>query len=80
MREDDFAWYKENLKNLYEKYGDSYIAIKNKSVLGCYQSAREALHETEKTERPGSFIVQKCGANEDAYTVRITSIFTPITT
>ena len=73
MQSEDFSWYVDNLKELYSKYGDCYIAIKNKTVLGAYRTPREALKETEKTEDEGSFIVQKCGRDESAYTVSIAS-------
>ncbi|MBQ7152997.1 MAG: hypothetical protein IJR83_03550 [Clostridia bacterium] len=64
----DFKWYKRNLRKLYEQYGDCYLAIKKKTVLGAYSSFAEGVHETEKREKLGTFIVQKCGPDESAYT------------
>lgn len=73
MRE-DYEWYKENLMQLYNEYGLSIIAIKNKKVIGAYNSFSQALEETIKTETQGSFIIQKCGINEEAYTNYIASV------
>ena len=74
MQEQDFRWYKDNLLALYSKYGDKHIAIKDKTVLGSYNTAAEAIVETAKTEPIGSFIVQKCGADKGAYTISIATI------
>ena len=73
MRE-DYEWYKNNLPLLYEKYGYSIIAIKDKRVIGTYGNYAQALKETEKTELPGTFIIQKCDISEEAYTNYIASV------
>ena len=33
MQDFDFNWFKEHLSELYKQYGDSYLAIKNKTVI-----------------------------------------------
>ena len=73
MRELDFEWYIENCSKLFNMYGASYVAIKNKTVLGVYATYAEGVRETAKTEELGSFIVQLCGADESAYTNYIAS-------
>ena len=75
LQEADYKWFLEHYKELYEKYGESYLAIKNQTVLGAYASYAEALHETEKTEPISSFIVQFCNGNETGYTDYISSMF-----
>jgi hypothetical protein len=75
LQETDYKWFLENYKMLYEQYGVSYLAIKNKTVLGSYSSYAEALHETEKSEPIGSFIIQYCNGNETGYTNYISSMF-----
>ena len=72
----DYEWFLENYDRLFAEYGDAYLAIKNKSVLGRYDSYAEAVYETEKTEELGSFIVQHCNGNETGYTDYIASMFT----
>ncbi len=75
LQETDYKWFLENYKKLFEEYGDSYLAIKDQKVLGVYASYAEALHETEKTETIGSFIVQYCNGDETGYTNYIASTF-----
>jgi hypothetical protein len=74
-QEADYKWFLDNYRMLYEEYGISYLAIKDKKVLGSYQSYAEALHETEKAEPIGSFIIQYCNGNETGYTNYIASMF-----
>ena len=71
----DFEWFKANLKDLYEKYGDAYIVIKNKSVIGSYCSYAEGVKATSKIEPLGSFIVQQCAADESVFTAYISSVY-----
>ena len=71
MQDLDYKWFLENLQNLYKQYGDAYIAIKNKTVLGSYSSYAEGVKTTSKTEPLGTFIVQQCGADESAFTAYI---------
>ena len=68
MQKNDFQWFIDNYKSLYEKYGESFIAIKNKVVLGVFKSIRQGLDEICKTEELGSFIIQKCNGDETGYT------------
>ena len=73
MQTNDFAWFKENMVELYKQYGSRYLAIKNEKVLGAYKTYAEGVRETQKTEPLGTFIVQKCGADASAYTNCISS-------
>jgi len=75
MQSKDFEWYVKNLKMLYEKYGNQYIAIKNQTVLGSYATYAECVRETAKTNELGSFIVQQCGQDERVYTNYISSLY-----
>lgn len=68
MQEQDFEWFKQNYKELFQKYGHKYLAIKNKRVLGVYDSFALAVKTTRQTEKEGTFIVQECGEDESCYT------------
>ena len=57
---EDFAWFKEHYADFQKKYGESFIAIKNKKILGVYDSYGNGVRETAKTEELGTFIVQEC--------------------
>ena len=74
MQEADYRWFLENFNELFKKYGDVYIAIKEKTVLGIYNSYADGVLSTMKNEPLGSFIVQHCGNDESAYTNYISSM------
>lgn len=73
MQNEDFAWFVENLSKLYEMYGSAYLAIKEKQVIGVYNSFAEGVKKTLLNEKPGTFIVQQCGKDESCYTNYIAS-------
>ena len=72
----DYKWFLENYNRLYDQYGETYLAIKDESVLGTYPSYSDAVHKTEKTENLGSFIVQYCNGDKSAYTAYIAPVIT----
>ena len=55
MQDNDFEWYIKNFDQLYELYGDKYIAIKNQRIIGIYDSCAEGVRETSKKEEIGTF-------------------------
>lgn len=68
MQNSDFEWFVQNILKLYKLYGNKYIAIKNKTVLGVYDSYSEGIEQTRTTEELGTFIVQELGSDESVYT------------
>ena len=73
MKNLDYKWFVENLDNLYKEYGDVYLAIKEKKVIGVFSSYAEGVKEMSKKEELGTFIIQKCGKDKSAYTNYISS-------
>ena len=73
MQEEDFKWFLKNHDELFRIYGNTYLAIKNKQVIGTYASYAEAVKHTLETENLGTFIVQKCTGTADGYTNQIAS-------
>jgi hypothetical protein len=66
QQQTDYTWFSENFYMLYQRYGNSYLVIKNKTILGSYNSFSEAYHDTIKTESFGTFIIQRvCDNQED---------------
>lgn len=74
MQESDYKWFLENYNELFKRFGEVYVAIKNKTILGTYNSYAEGVLSTMKQEPLGTFIVQKCGKDESAYTNYISSM------
>lgn len=70
---EDFLWFKENYDRLSEKYGHSFVAIKNKRVLGVYNTYGDGVRETAKNETLGTFIVQECSPDHVAYQCSVSS-------
>ena len=71
---EDYKWFEENYLELSKTYGDSFLVIKNKRVIGVYDSYGSGVSETRKTELLGTFIVQKCQANGEIFQCCIASM------
>ena len=72
--EKDYLWFKNYYADFQEKYGNSYIVIKNESVLGVFDSYAKAVHTTMLTEELGTFIVQECNKEYEASQCSIASM------
>ncbi|MBA7536482.1 hypothetical protein ES705_28746 [subsurface metagenome] len=66
--EKEFKYYIKNQNKLVKKYNGEVIVIKNKKVIGVFDSVAEAVRETSKKEPPGTFLVQKCTPGKEGYT------------
>lgn len=73
MQRSDFNWFLNNYDDIYKKYGKKYIVVKDKTILGAYNSVREALDNTN--EELGSYIIQECDGTPSAYTNFVASAF-----
>ena len=56
----DYEYFKDNLSTLFEKYGNRFLVIKDKSVIGVFEDFKTAYYETLKNEKLGTFIIQEC--------------------
>ena len=70
-RKNDFDFFIENYQNLYKEYGHKFLAIKDKKVLGAYDSVRETISDLTPTYEVGSYIIQECTGDESAYRTTI---------
>lgn len=66
--EKEFNYYIENQDELVKKYNGKVIVIKDRQVIGAYDSDIEAVRTTMKQHKPGTFLVQKCGPGVENYT------------
>lgn len=71
---DDFMWFEEHYAELQKKYGDSFLAIKKKHVIGSYKTYADGVSETLKTESIGTFIVQQCNSSGEPPVCKIASM------
>jgi fibrillarin-like rRNA methylase len=65
MQDQDFEYFIQNMGSFYEQYGHKFLAIKNKNILGAYDSFNIALDETLKNNDVGTFIIQECFKNRE---------------
>jgi hypothetical protein len=61
----DFDFFYNNMENLYETYGHKFLAIKDREILGSYNTFDVALESTLKNEKVGTFIIQECFAHRE---------------
>jgi len=59
-----YKWFTENIEDLYKKYGQKFLVIKDKTIIGDYETFQEAFRETMKIEKIGTFIIQECFPNK----------------
>lgn len=70
-RRTDFDYFIENYKKLYETYGHKFLAIKDKKVLGAYDSVLEAVNDLTSKYKVGDYIIQECTGDDSAYRTTI---------
>ena len=61
----NYDWFSSNISGLMKDYEGKYLAIKDCQVIGSYASFDEAFVETNKTEMPGTYIIQLCSSDEN---------------
>jgi len=71
---EDFEWFEQHYKEFQNLYGNAFLAIKNKKIIGVYESYGQGVRETQKTESLGTFIIQECNKDYIAYTCCIASM------
>ncbi len=65
---EEFKFYLTHQEELVKKYNGKYIVIKDGKVIGEYDSELEAIRETSKEHKLGTFLVQKCETGTESYT------------
>jgi hypothetical protein len=56
----EFQYYLTHQGELVRQYNGKYLVIKNEMVIGVFDSEVDAVNETIKTQKLGTFLVQKC--------------------
>jgi hypothetical protein len=63
-----FEWYLDNQNSLVEKYNGKTLIIKDNSVVGAFDSEKEAYFAATDQYDFGTFIIQKCSPGTKDYT------------
>ncbi len=66
--EKEFKYFLDHQKELVKKYGGKFIVIKNRGVIGAYDTEIEAFEETKKAHKLGTFLIQECKSGTEVYT------------
>ncbi|GAG16136.1 unnamed protein product [marine sediment metagenome] len=66
--EKEFEYYLENQEQLVAKYDGKVLVIKNRQVIGVYDSEQDAIATTTREHELGTFLVQKCEPGADSCT------------
>lgn len=70
-RKSDFDFFIENYQHFYKQYGHKFLAIKDKEILGAYNSVTDAIGDLTPKYEVGSYIIQECTGDESAYRTTI---------
>lgn len=70
-RRQDFDYFISNYQDLYKQYGHKFLAIKDKKVLGAYDSIPDAITDLSPNYNLGTYIIQECTGDDCAYRTNI---------
>ena len=68
MLKEELQYYIDHQQELVEKYEGKFIVIKEKKVIGVYDTLEDAYIEAQKEHELGTFLIQECLPGEDSYT------------
>jgi len=63
----EFKYYLANQDEIVKQYDGRYVVIKNCEVIGAYTDQLEAINETQKEHKAGTFLVQLVSPGETEY-------------
>jgi len=78
MQDQDFDYFLQNMEGLYQTHGHKFVAIKNQTILGIYDTFNDALESTLKTEELGTFLIQECLENREKMVHHFQGNVTPV--
>ena len=73
MLEKEYQYFKENQDDIIEKYPNKFIVIKDENIIGIYASQKEALTETLRKHKLGTFLLQFVSPDKNDYTQKFHS-------
>ena len=69
----EFQYYLDNQEELVKQHNGKVLVIKGTDVIGVYDDEALAIDETVKTEKLGTFLVQRCSPGATDYTATFNS-------
>ena len=77
MLEKEFRYFREHQKDLMQRYSGRFVVIKGEEVIGVYENEMQAYAETKKVHEPGTFLIQQCLPDDDAFVKVFHRVFVP---
>lgn len=74
MLKDELNFYITNQAELVKKYNGKILVIKEKNIIGVYETPLDAYIEAQKQNELGTFLIQPCEKGPDAYTVTLSPL------
>ena len=68
MLEKEFEYYVKNQNELLKKYNKHFVVIIGDNVVDSYPTLEQALEQTAKKYKLGTFLIQECTEGDRAYT------------
>lgn len=65
--QDEFDYYIAHQDELVRQYDGKYLLIRDKQVLGAYDTAQDAYKIASQEYELGSFLIQKCAPGNEEY-------------
>jgi hypothetical protein len=66
--EKEFKYYLDHQDELVKEYDGKFIVIHGSKVVGAYESELDAIKETSKKYKQGTFLLQMCEPGNSSYT------------
>ena len=70
-RKEDFDFFIPNYHAFYKEYGHKFLAIRDKKILGTYDSVPDAINDLSPSYNLGTYIIQECTGDDSAYRTTI---------
>ncbi len=64
----EFQYYLDHQAELVQRYDGKFVVIRDDQILGAYDDELTAVTETQKSEKLGTFLVQKVSSGAGDYT------------
>lgn len=64
----ELDYFKVNQNELVNKYKNKFLVIKNRKIIGVFDTEIEAYTKTQKQFKLGTFLIQQCLPGEEGYT------------
>jgi hypothetical protein len=68
MLKEQFQYYLDNQDEFVNKYNNKFIVIKNKEVVGSFNTEIEAYSDSVKKYELGTFLIQEVKPGNESYT------------